>query len=117
MSRNRKIAIAGAVLVLLAAGAWIGLSKRGLPSLSAGSRAKPRNVLFITMDTTRADRIGAYGCKTVATPNVDAVAAEGIRFAQSVSSIPLTLPAHSSLMTGTTPMHHRVRDNGGFFLG
>jgi arylsulfatase A-like enzyme/Tfp pilus assembly protein PilF len=106
----KRIAIAGAALLVLAGAACS--SPR-----TTGSRAKPRNVLFITMDTTRADRIGAYGCKTVATPTLDALAADGIRFARSVTSIPLTLPAHSSLMTGTNPMHHRVRDNGGFFLG
>jgi len=85
------------------------------------SRPLPRDagasVLLITLDTARADRLGIYGCSTVETPNLDGLAQEGAWFAHAVSSAPLTLPAHSSLMTGTYPLLHGVRDNGGFFLG
>ncbi len=77
----------------------------------------PSNVLLITLDTLRADRLGSYGYADAQTPHLDALAARGLRFEQATSVMPLTLPAHSSLMTGTYPAYHGVRDNGGFYLG
>ena len=77
----------------------------------------PLNVVVVTLDTTRADRIGAYGAKDVETPVFDRLASEGVLFEQAVSVAPLTLPAHSSIFTGKFPPEHGVRDNGGFFLG
>lgn len=74
------------------------------------------NVLLITLDTTRADRIGAYGYAKAETPYFDALAAEGNLFRHAVSTVPLTLPAHTCLMTGAVPSRHGVRDNGGYFL-
>jgi arylsulfatase A-like enzyme/Tfp pilus assembly protein PilF len=75
------------------------------------------NLVVVTLDTTRADRIGAYGARDVETPAVDRLASEGVLFEQAVSVAPLTLPAHSSIFTGKFPPEHGVRDNGGFFLG
>ena len=75
------------------------------------------NVLLVTLDTTRADRIGAYGWSEAGTPNIDALAAGGVRFARAYCSAPLTLPSHCSILTGTYPLYHKVRDNGAFFLG
>lgn len=83
--------------------------------LSCG-RAEPRDVLLITLDTLRADRLGCYGYAAAATPHLDALAARGLRFTRAATVAPLTLPAHSSLMTGTFPAFHGVRDNGGFYL-
>src|SRR6476646_3031264 len=80
-----------------------------------GSRA-PRNVLLISIDTLRADHIGCYGYRDAVTPRLDGLAASGLRFERATTSVPLTLPAHSSLMTGTFPAWHGVRDNGGFYL-
>ena len=74
------------------------------------------NLLLVTLDTTRADRIHAYGFDGIETPNLDRLAREGVLFEQAVSPAPLTLPAHSSIFTGTFPPAHGVRDNGGFFL-
>src|SRR5262249_21730275 len=75
------------------------------------------NLVVITLDTTRADRIGAYGARDVERPAIDHLADEGVLFEQAVSAAPLTLPAHSSIFTGKFPPEHGVRDNGGFFLG
>lgn len=111
-----RIVGAAAALLLLVAGARMLSGRKGTAS-AALTRDPRANVLFITLDTTRADHLGAYGYKEIDTPNLDALARDGVRFAQAISSIPLTLPAHCSLMTGTTPLHHKVRDNGGFFLG
>jgi arylsulfatase A-like enzyme/Tfp pilus assembly protein PilF len=74
------------------------------------------NVVVVTLDTLRADRLGCYGFRGVETPNVDAVAAEGVLFEQATSTVPLTLPSHTSIFTGLIPPHHGVRDNGGFFV-
>ncbi|HEX6850495.1 MAG TPA: sulfatase-like hydrolase/transferase [Candidatus Polarisedimenticolaceae bacterium] len=79
-------------------------------------RRPDANVLLVTLDTTRADRIGAWGHATARTPTLDGLAREGLRFSRAYSSVPLTLPAHAALMTGTPPPVHGVRDNGGFFL-
>jgi arylsulfatase A-like enzyme/Flp pilus assembly protein TadD len=69
------------------------------------------NLLLITIDTLRADRLGAYGSETVATPAIDRLAAEGVRFARTVTPAPTTLPSHASILTGATPPRHGVRDN------
>jgi len=74
------------------------------------------NVLFFTLDTTRADHIGCYGYKEVDTPHIDSLAREGILFSNATSQSPLTLPSHSSIFTGNYPFFHGVRDNGGFYL-
>jgi len=74
------------------------------------------NVLLVTLDTTRADRIGCYGYKLAETPNLDWLASGGVRFAKAYCQAPLTLPSHCSLLTGTTPLFHRVRNNGFYYL-
>jgi arylsulfatase A-like enzyme/Tfp pilus assembly protein PilF len=77
----------------------------------------PANLVVITLDTTRADHIGAYGSTLVKTPAIDALAREGVLFDQAGTTAPLTLPAHASIFTGRYPPEHGARDNGGFFLG
>ena len=74
------------------------------------------NIVVVTLDTTRADRLGCYGFAGVETPNIDALAAEGVVFDAATATVPLTFPSHSSIFTGLVPPHHGVRDNGGFFL-
>jgi arylsulfatase A-like enzyme/predicted Zn-dependent protease len=73
------------------------------------------NVLLVSIDTLRADHLGSYGAKTK-TPTLDALAAEGVLFERAVSHVPLTLPSHASLFTGTYPIAHGIRDNGAFRL-
>ncbi len=86
--------------------------------LLAGCAPAPRpNVLLVTLDTTRADALGAYGATTGATPTLDRIATEGVRFDRAYTVTPLTIPAHSSVHTGLYPPRHGVRDNGDFFLG
>ena len=92
------------------------------PSLKAApadpsGRGEGPNILLITLDTTRADRIGAYGWSRGRTPNIDALAAGGVRFANAYCAAPLTLPSHCSILTGTLPLYHKVRNNGSYFLG
>ena len=64
-----------------------------------------------TIDTLRADRLGSYGYARAHTPNLDAIASDGVRFATALSPAPLTLPSHASLMTGLDPPGHGVRHN------
>ncbi|MEW6320852.1 MAG: sulfatase-like hydrolase/transferase [Acidobacteriota bacterium] len=80
-------------------------------------RPAPPSVLLVSIDTLRADRLGSYGYAAAATPALDALAARGLRFDQAATVAPLTLPAHASLLTGTFPSFHGIRDNGGFYLG
>jgi len=84
----------------------------------ATKQASPRdvNVLLITLDTLRADYLSCYGGTRVPTPNIDALAARGVRFAQAVAQVPLTTPSHASILTGAYPQVHKLRDNGGFVL-
>jgi arylsulfatase A-like enzyme/Flp pilus assembly protein TadD len=77
---------------------------------------RPRNLLVVTIDTLRADRVGVYGHAAARTPRLDSLAASGLRFARAATVTPLTLPAHSSLFTGSFPARHAVRDNGGYYL-
>jgi arylsulfatase A-like enzyme len=70
------------------------------------------NVLLVSFDTTRADALGSYGATTEATPALDALARDGIVFENAFSPVPLTLPAHTTILTGLDPSRHSVRDNG-----
>ena len=94
-----------------------------LASIAFGSACRSRpapearlNLLLVTLDTTRADALGAYGGKAV-TPSLDHLAAEGVVFDQASTVAPLTLPAHSSLFTGLFPPGHGVHGNGQNALG
>jgi len=89
------------------------VSASPLPHRGALSRA---NVLLVTIDTLRRDRVGAYGSERGLTPTVDSIAAAGVRFSHAYSHVPMTLPAHTSILTGLLPPHHHVRTNGTFRL-
>jgi len=78
---------------------------------TACTRERP-NVLVVTFDTSRADAFGAYGAKTGATPNFDALTSHAALFEQAEATVPLTLPSHTSILTGTFPPFHGVRENG-----
>jgi arylsulfatase A-like enzyme/Flp pilus assembly protein TadD len=74
------------------------------------------NVLLVTLDTTRADRLGCYGSTRARTPNLDGLAAAGVRFENVYCQVPLTTPSHCSIMTGTYPLYHQVHNNGSYVL-
>ena len=74
------------------------------------------NLLLITIDTLRADRLGVYGYEGAETPAIDRLAAEGVRFAHAVTAAPTTLPSHATMLTGATPPRHGVRDNAAGIL-
>ncbi|MCA9502576.1 MAG: sulfatase [Myxococcales bacterium] len=98
----------GPLLVLLAV---IGLAGPG-----SGAAAERPDLVLVTLDTLRADRIGAYGDPLARTPALDALAARGALFREATTPIPLTLPAHASILSGRYPRSHGVLDNAGFAL-
>ncbi|RZV52443.1 MAG: tetratricopeptide repeat protein [Deltaproteobacteria bacterium] len=81
---------------------------------TAKAPASPPNVLLITVDTLRADRVGCYGYEGAHTPHTDRFAAEGVRVERAIAPTPLTLPSHTSILTGLEPPAHSVRGNGVF---
>jgi choline-sulfatase len=83
----------------------------GQHSRTTGAKASPKSdVLLITIDTLRADHVGAYGFKNARTPTIDGLARNGVLFEHAYSQVPLTLASHTSLLTGTYPFHNGVQD-------
>lgn len=87
----------------------------GLPGSS--DPVRPLHVVVVTLDTLSARHLSQYGNDRIETPAFGRVAAEGVLFEQATATVPLTLPSHASMFTGTYPMFHGVRDNGGYYLG
>ncbi|MFH1999605.1 MAG: sulfatase, partial [Planctomycetota bacterium] len=73
-------------------------------------------LILITVDTLRADHLSCYGYTALSTPRFDMLAKEGVLFADTSTTMPMTLPAHATIMTGLTPPVHGVRDNQDYFL-
>ncbi|MCX7974475.1 MAG: sulfatase-like hydrolase/transferase [Candidatus Aminicenantes bacterium] len=74
------------------------------------------NFIIITVDTLRADRLHCYGFEAIDTPTIDNLAKRGVKFDHCIAQTPLTLPSHTTILTGTLPLFHGVRDNGGFIV-
>jgi arylsulfatase A-like enzyme len=90
----------------------LGLATLTLAAACSGGGERPPNAVLVTLDTTRVDAIGAFGGPPGITPHLDALAEQGIVFEWARTVTPLTLPAHSSMLTGLYPPRHSVRDNG-----
>jgi arylsulfatase A-like enzyme/Flp pilus assembly protein TadD len=111
----RRLLLVVVVVVVLLIAAVLGLRRTGVAPAWLGGG--PPNLLVVTLDTLRADHVGSYGYAGARTPRFDSLAARGLRFERAATVVPLTLPAHASLFTGTFPARHGVRDNGGYYLG
>ncbi|MGE0378541.1 MAG: sulfatase, partial [Planctomycetaceae bacterium] len=97
----RSIAVLAGACAVIAAGVWWWAART------------PRwNVVLITLDTTRADHLGCYGRTAAATPNLDWLASQGVLFEHAYTVVPITLPAHATLLTGLLPPEHGLRING-----
>jgi arylsulfatase A-like enzyme len=107
---TRSLSASGLPGFLLLAAACAGACS-GRDPAGPKADAKP-SILQISIDTTRADRLGCYGYARGATHNLDRWAAAGVLFENAVTTAPITLPAHTSLLTGLLPRRHGVRDNG-----
>lgn len=86
------------------------------PSLLSmnGGEETPKNVLLITIDTLRTDRLSCYGNTSFKTPNIDSLAERGVRYRRAFAHNSLTLPSHTNILLGTTPLFHEVQDNSNF---
>jgi arylsulfatase A-like enzyme len=96
---------------------------RRVVALAAASAAaacagatRPQGILLITLDTTRADRLGCYGYDRAETSNLDRLAAGAVLFRNAQAPVPVTLPSHASMFTGAYPPVHGIRYNGMFKL-
>jgi arylsulfatase A-like enzyme/Tfp pilus assembly protein PilF len=76
----------------------------------AATTSQHPNVVLITLDTVRADRLGCYGAKNVATPTLDALAQDGVLFERAIAQVPLTWPSHAVILTGLYPFQNGVQD-------
>ncbi|MBN1826020.1 MAG: sulfatase-like hydrolase/transferase [Candidatus Eisenbacteria bacterium] len=99
---------------------WWGVCATLLLFLPLGCARPPLlpgvNLILITIDTLRADRLATYGYPGALTPNMDRLARQGVFFPEMVASVPLTLPSHTSFLTGLSPSRHGVHDNGAYSL-
>ena len=87
-------------------------------AFAASTRPSPApNVVFITIDTLRPDHLACYGYKQIHTPNIDSLASDSARFTRAYTSVPVTLPSHTIIFTGTYPMLSGVHDFAGNRLG
>jgi arylsulfatase A-like enzyme/Flp pilus assembly protein TadD len=104
------------LLTTLALVLALGCARREpVPPLQSG-RLRGGNVLLVTIDTLRRDRLGAYGNGRGLTPTLDRLASSGLQYTHAFSHAPMTLPAHTSILTGRTPRTHGVHANGSFRL-
>src|SRR5712692_2583543 len=116
----RKRAIVTLVIVVVISGValtWIAWRRLSGPRPIRSAVCAGCNVLLVTIDTLRSDRVGAFGGPPDLTPNLDRLAGAGLRLTRAYSSAPLTLPSHTSILTGVSPPVHGVRTNGLFRLG
>ncbi|MHC4985137.1 MAG: sulfatase-like hydrolase/transferase [Planctomycetota bacterium] len=104
MNRNNVIRFLSAAALVAAAGFYV------LPKFISSPTKRP-DIILVSIDTCRADFIGCYNpAAAEATPNIDAVARQATIFRRATTPVPITLPAHSSMMTGLTPLSHGVRN-------
>jgi len=86
-------------------------------SLSASQgKQENLNVLLITLDTIRPDRLSCYSSEYLNTPNIEELAAKGALFDRAFAHNPITLPSHANILLGTTPLYHGVHDNSKFWV-
>ena len=103
---------------VLAAASFLALPQARVLWRERAVRRAPQHpdVILITMDTTRADRLGCYGSDGGATPTLDALAQSGVLFRRAYSHVPTTLASHATILTGLTPARHGIHENGTFVL-
>jgi arylsulfatase A-like enzyme/Tfp pilus assembly protein PilF len=116
VTRKQRRILVVVLVAAVGAGAWWWRQSRPAGQHLVSGALRGSNLLLVTIDTLRADRVGAYGGGTL-TPTLDALASRGVRFARAYAQAPMTLPAHASILTGLVPPAHGVRNNGTFRLG
>ncbi|MDA2928701.1 sulfatase-like hydrolase/transferase [Acidobacteria bacterium AH-259-O06] len=116
LKRRKRWLWLGGLLILAAVLATFIVRHERRPATSQIPEVSRPSVILITLDTLRRDYVASYGSKKVRTPHIDSLAADGVRFGTAVSEVPLTLPAHCALLTGTYPLTTGVHDNLGYTL-
>jgi len=116
-SAFRKIFSVAAFLAVLAILGGVALRGTRLVKREETGWTGRYNVLLVTVDTLRADHLGCYGYSRAETPSIDRLATAGVLFERAETAAPITLPAHVSILTGTYPAYHGVRNNGVYRLG
>lgn len=106
----------GLLLLILICGCQTPRNESPQKPPAANTAWRPLNVILVTIDTLRADRLGCYGYPKNLTPNLDRLAKSGVLFENAVAQTPSTPPSHASMFTGTYPTVHQVRNAGGFAL-
>ena len=109
--KKPSLTILGIAVLLVLAGCGIVFLLR-----SAVSAEKIRHIVLISIDTCRADYLSCYGYPRKTTPNIDKLSEHSTLFANVISPVPMTLPAHASMLTGTIPPYHGVHDNYNYYL-
>jgi len=115
-SKPRKIKLVIVFFLSAALSATIQGEGSGASPAQGVEKGTAANVLLITIDTLRYDRLSLYSKKYVKTPNIDRLAAESFVFDRAFAHNPVTLPSHVNILTGTTPPYHGISDNTGFRL-
>ncbi|MBW2316370.1 MAG: sulfatase-like hydrolase/transferase [Deltaproteobacteria bacterium] len=108
----RRAAVGLVVMAMLS----LGCNRIDHERVADAAQATGPNVVLVTIDTLRADHVGAYGAEFARTPVLDGLAAAGARFETAIAATPITLPSHATLLTGVWPPRHGVRHNGTFRL-
>jgi len=103
------IVILVGLFVVLGIGIWLYTSYL--------SSKKVRHIILISIDTCRADCLSCYGCQQKTTPNIDKLARQSVLFENVISAVPVTLPSHSTMLTGTIPHYHGAHTNNNYRLG
>jgi len=96
---------------------WAAIATASAIPVLCAEHDGPPNVLVITIDTLRADHLGCYGYKDAHTPNIDALAGDGVRFERAYTPVPITLPSHTVIFTGTYPTASGIHDFSANRLG
>lgn len=121
--RRKRVWIPVAIAVLLGLAMLLSGTERdpalrsvSLPALLEPGAARGFNLLLVSLDTTRQDRLGCYGYELAQTPVIDGLCGHGLRYEHAVATTPVTLPSHATLLTGRYPPAIGVRDNGLYVL-
>lgn len=105
------------LIALVGVGGLVWLAFRDPGQSSPTGSGRGRDVILITLDTTRFDHLGCYGYERPTSPTIDRYAREGVRFERAYAVAPITLPTHASILTGLAPPLHGAHNNGTYKLG
>ena len=116
LSGGRGLGLALALAALAGGAGFLLFRARSTANPGGPAARRPLDVVLITIDTLRADALGFSGNRRVQTPELDALAREGLVFDLAHASNVITLPSHTNILTGLYPYQHGVRENSGFRL-